>query len=203
VSINSEIVKKIPLIYNLLILINILLIIFYVSLLVELIWFSVPSPASTLQLHKETNEPVFWFIISALGFLVFLVPLIYIICFSFNINNFSLNSSKLLLIIGAVLLIIGRLLTFTGGVQIKNHIKQKKMVVLDLGIFKFTRHPIAFGLMISVIGLNFILPSFIMIFLSIIFIFNLHRKVLIEEKILLQQFADAYEKYCKKTSRYL
>jgi len=55
----------------------------------------------------------------------------------------------------------------------------------------------------SLIGLNFILPSFVIVVLSIIFILNLNSKVLIEEKILLQQYDEARKKYYRKTNRYL
>jgi len=100
-------------------------------------------------------------------------------------------------------MIIGRIITFVGGMQIKEHIKQKRTLILDTGLFKFSRHPIALGLIIALVGLNFILPSVIMITLSIIFIFDLNRKVLIEEKFLLYEYTEAYKNYCKKTSRYL
>lgn len=185
-----------------LVLINILLIIFYVSLLVELIWFSVPSPASTIQMHKQPSQSIVWLIVSILGVLAYIIPIIYVICIFFNIRFFEINSSKLLLILGSVLLILGRIITFAGGVQIKNHLKQNRNVVLDSGIFKFSRHPIALGLIVALTGLNFILPSFVMIFLSVIFVFDLHKKVLFEETILFTQYAETYENYCKKTRRY-
>jgi len=135
--------------------------------------------------------------------MAFVIPLFYLISFFFNLHLFKISSSKLLLVVGSISIIAGRILTFAAGVQIKNHLKQKEANVLDAGIFKFSRHPIALGLMITLCGINFILPSFIMIILSAIFILDLHRKVLIEEKFLIHQYAEAYENYCKKTSRYL
>lgn len=186
-----------------LVFIHILLIIFYISLLIELTWFSVPSPASNWQLQKKARQSPFWFIFSALGLLAFVLPLFYLISFFFNVHIFKVNALKLFLVAGLILIIAGRILTFAAGVQIKNHLEQKESIVLDKGMFKFSRHPIALGLMITLLGLNFILPSFIMIVLSIVFIFDLHRKVLMEEKFLFHQFAESYKNYCKKTNRYL
>jgi len=183
--------------------VNILLIIFYLSLLAELIWFSVPSPASTLQLQKKANQSFYWLLFSTLGLMAFLLPLFYLISSFFNIDIFKICSSKFILTLGAFLIITGRIITFVGGLQIKDHIKQKRLFILDVGLFKFSRHPIALGLMIALVGLNFILPSIIMLVLSVLFIFDLHRKVLIEEKFLFYQYAEAYENYCKKTNRYL
>jgi len=193
----------------------------YFSLLVELVFFPVPSVASTYQLvfvdktrqktKSRLNTIKDWPIWKKLLFLsipvlinitVFLCPFF----FGLNIINWDMIlSHDFFTALGVIFLVSGRGITFFSVIQIKkinrsiNHQKylhQKRW-------FRWSRNPGLLGMYIFILGV-WLLYSHPLFLVGIIFyIFYMHFKILLEEDYLMEKFGEKYQNYLKQTRRYL
>ncbi len=185
------------------ILINSCIIIFYISLAIELFIYDVPSIVATRKiLNPNLTDPkgfsksiqkVFkWSKLKKLT--VFVLPMVFIYLlhlypailffnkyyFSdvFFSNNYSLGY------LGIVLVILGRIISHLYLIKIKK-IKEKTFdnFVIE-GIFKISRNPGLLGLYISFLGFLAIQPSTPFILCYLVYILHMHFKILMEEDYL-------------------
>ena len=71
------------------------------------------------------------------------------------------------------------------------------------GLFKYIRHPMYFGMIFQTLGFAFIGTSFIALIVMVVTCLFLLPRILIEEKMLLEEFGEQYEEYKKKTKQRL
>lgn len=195
----------------------------YLTLLVELVFFHVPSVANTQNFftknnnHQSVNSKLIqdinkWSFAKKVMLLAipmviiqfyFLVPFLY---FYADDNSLLLIKPFFLLeLIGVLLVILGRVITFGSMLYIRKENKQKEnsFKLHTKGIFHYSRNPGLDGMFVFFIGFGLIFPTFMSwIGLLFYFIYMLFR-VRIEEEFLKEFFQQEYAAYCLKTKRFL
>lgn len=141
-------------------------------------------------------------IIFILGF-IFTTQLFGLKLFPYKNNSFFQILGFLLVIIGfSVSIIARRELGFNWAHAAEFQIRKNHTLVTS-GLYKYIRHPIYTGIFLTVLGTELIVESYLFIpffTFGIIFFFM---QVKMEEKILLNKFGIAYQKYVKKTKMFL
>jgi len=181
---------------------TIIAILYYLSIIAELYWLAVPSPASTYSIfkNKKQNDSTF---LDILALNAVILPLINVILSFINWDFLQLSSQNSIQIISILFVVIGRIFTFWGTINIRKHLKKKNNSVLKSGIFSISRHPIATGLIISLAGFNLAYLNMFLFLLSFCFVINIHKKILLEEYLLWERFGEEYRKYEQRCRRYL
>ena len=196
----------------------------YLSLLVELLFFSVPSEVSTYQLlfkKKQSNQysllKKFQSLSDLLKILLLVIPaLIFIASFCFPLvllffNNvketfaaWSVLQSELFEIIGIILVVLGRFVTFHAVLILRKTKKESidERSLIKKGLFSISRNPIVVGLHLTFLGLLLLFPYYVMIAGFLVFIANMHFKILLEEDYMKVNFGSDFREYMNKTKRY-
>jgi len=205
--------------------VDLLLVVVYLSFVIELIGFPVPSEASTKQLFFPPNKvknieasnllsqvqqlPYFNKVIllllpTLIGVGTYLLPL-FVTIFPDLKQIFGAPSfSPIWLITGLIIAITGRVITISSALHIrKNNANPNGTNQLKTNsFFKLSRNPILLGLHITFIGLVMTYPVLIMFLGGIVYFLNLHFKIVLEEHFLKDKHGDSFIKYCKTTKRY-
>lgn len=179
--------------------INILVIAYYISLVIELIFLAVPSEVSNRNLatSNPNQKNTLLIIFSTIGIIGFILPLI------FAFIDYSVTKELCIVSLSILLIIAGRIITFLGTIKIRSHLLSKSDGILSSGIFSISRNPIALGLNISLVGFNVLFLLAPLAIVSLIFIASMHLKILKEEKHLLLTYNNEFKSYQEKTRRYL
>lgn len=184
---------------------ELVIVLIYLSLGIELVFFSVKSEVSAYRFFKgnkkdkktkDSGKNLLVNILTILSLPAWIYPLIAL----FGTPWPFLDPMKfpIAMVLGGLLGISGRILTILGTFK-----KRKNPDgLITGGIFKWSRHPIATGMLTTLLGLNLIYINWFEIGFSILFIIVFHSKIRQEEKILLSLYRE-YMDYCKKTPRYL
>lgn len=179
----------------------IIVLLYYVSMFVELYWLAVPSLVSSYSSSKKNKQSST--ILDILALIAIILPLLNILLHFINWNFFSLKLQNLFLAISILLILVGRIFTFWGTINIRKHLKYNNNSVLKSGIFSISRHPIATGLLISLIGFNLAYLNMFLFLVSLCFVINIHKKVIQEEYLLLGKYGEEYRKYEQQCRRYI
>jgi len=193
----------------------------YFSLLVELVFFPVPSVASTYQLvlvdktHKRTKSRLntikdwpIWkkllilFIPVLINVTVFLLPFF----FSLNIIEWDMILNQhFFTALGVIFLLSGRSMTFFSVIQIKkiNKSIDHQKYLHQKGWFRWSRNPGLLGMYIFILGVWLLYSQLLFLVGIIFYIFFMHFKILLEEEYLMEKFGEKYQQYLKQTRRYL
>ena len=180
---------------------KILIVAFYMSLVLELVLLAIPSPVSLrnfLQTDANATTKVFVTLLSLLSIISFCLPLLILFTelIPFDIDGRPTS----LLTAGMLLLYAGRYVTFIGTRALsKSNIDH----MIESGIFKVSRNPVVLGMLISLVALNLIFVNSWLLLGSMIFLANMHIKVVLEEKSLQKRFGKHYEQHRKAVPRYL
>lgn len=183
--------------------VSFIVIIIYLSFVLDLWIWPIPSEASTVSLLSSESDLFSWKSAQALVGLWFSLI--------FYMSPLYLSLSALIqpelemtpiwmVVSGLFISISGRVISLSGTQALrKNHDK----TVVESSIFKRSRNPITIGMHLTVVGLllcyNF---WFLWIGFPIYFwIFNL--KIKMEEGFLKEKFGSVYLQYMEKTPRYL
>ncbi len=105
-----------------------------------------------------------------------------------------------LIIVGLIIMIIGQVTlrqNYSGTVAIR-----KDHQLITHGIYRFTRNPMYFGAIMLIIGLPVYSASLYGFFASLALIPVILNRIRLEEKLLSEEFQDAYQKY-KETAKKL
>ena len=121
-------------------------------------------------------------------------------------NQGSLNIPSVENIAGSVLIVIGGSISLVAAVTLRQHysstlvIREDHQLIIH-GIFRFVRHPIYLGTLMVMIGLpvfvwslygTLIMSALVPVFLN---------RIRIEEKLLTEEFGDAYRRYKEATRK--
>ena len=206
--------------------VSLIIVIAYISIILEIVFFSVPSVAATHKLfstdkrHIDTSgllgkvrqfssarKFIVLYVPNILSVIAFIIPLVLIFSPGLNAYLYPLNflNSDYLRIIGVILIITGRGVSLSAVPLIKGKNGQinTDVSLITGGVFTFSRNPIALGMLLTFLGILFIVPSFILLFGFLIYAANLHFRILLEEEFLMSRYGNQYEKYLRKARRYL
>lgn len=192
-----------------------LVVLLFLSLLVELTCFHVPSVANTqvfftsheekINMYSKYRNIFYWsknkkivllLIPHFVNMTVFIIPLYYLFSTNPSINFWS--------VAGFMVALIGRSFTFYSMIYLRNNNSQNNddFTLHDKGPFSKMRNPGLTGMLLFFLGLYMIWPSIIMaIALLYYFCYN-HFRILIEEDFLKVMYKEKYNHYFKKVNRY-
>jgi len=194
---------------------------FYMTLVLELTIWHVPSVASTVRIFGEKSDitdqyskEYRWVFESTTikKFVFFVLPLVFIYLLHFYpvmiildyINDVS-KSTTAQYMIGSILVLLGRVLSLNYLFKIKKENKQEgdDFNLHTDGVFKYSRNPGLVSLYISFIGFGMIINSGLLIVCLCVYFAHMHFKVLMEEDFLKNKFGKTYADYLTKSKRYL
>lgn len=183
-------------------LVSVIVVLIYLSFIIEFILWPVPSEASSGQLLKNWKSNNARHNLIHLLILVFntfftLSPLIISFYSLFHKNLFQVN---IFTYIGLVLAWIGRVISVSGAYTL--HTSNLKFLVSD-SVFRWSRNPISLGLFITFLGLLLLYPHYVMIIGYLVFVLNINYKISIEERFLQQKYGKIYHDYIRSTPKYL
>ncbi len=181
--------------------IYIIVIIVYLSFLLDFLVWPIPSEASTYSIINR-NVPMkliykfFLILVFVISLLFYITPL----CLSFYYLFTGYTQTVIPKdILGIVISVIGRLITVIAANKLRNN---SAGLVSD-SLFKYSRNPISLGLHVTIAGLLIIFGNWYLWSFFIIYLLNIHYKIKIEENRLYQKYGSVYEFYRAKTPRYL
>lgn len=144
------------------------------------------------------NEKYFPIVLNvSTAFFVILISFLNYFKFSGSIMNFKL--------LGIIIVYVGMGIFMWAAIYLKKAImgiiNPRLDIIVKNGPYKFCRHPVYFGITISMLGLAISLRSWIGI-ITVLFLFlptEIHRAKL-EEKAMAQKFGEEWFEYVKNTS---
>lgn len=126
------------------------------------------------------------------------------------INNFKINLFKdtIFKYIGIASLILSLLWILIAQFQMKNSWRigideDQKTELITIGLFKYSRNPIFLGILVSLTGLFFTLPTLISLSFFVISYILIQIQIRLEEEFLLKQHDKTYLHYKAKVRRFL
>lgn len=137
-----------------------------------------------------------------------ILTIIYIFDSNLAFNLFlpiEILNFEVLKYIGDLFVLIGTTTFFTAYYylnSIKNIRDSNSFDLKTSGIYAISRNPIYLGMHIFTIGFCLIIPTWITIPSTIIFIINIHYRIKLEEKELEELFGNTYIKYKRNVFRY-
>ena len=206
-----------------LLIVQILVIVLYVTIVLELTVFHVPSVASSLNIWNPREDILKFYskkyssifqMAKWKKFCLFILPLgvIYLTYFfpSFLYFDapmdliFLFHPNSVILVFGLILMLVGRYITFSSVLTIrrKNEQKGDSFTLHTDGGFSKTRNPGLVGLYLFLFGIWLTLPSIYFLVGILFYISYMHFKVLMEEDFLSNRYGKSYIKYIAGTKRY-
>lgn len=195
----------------------------YLTLVIELVFFHVPSVANTKNFfvksknYQAVNSELIQTIYQwsfAKKVLVLFIPMILINSYFFIpfLYFHSMADSFQFLkppfgfqLLGVFFIVVGRGITFGSMLylRIENKQKNNSFKLHTKGIFKFSRNPGLDGMFLFFIGFGLIFPTFISWIGFVCYFLYMLFRVRIEEEFLKELFKQEYIDYCLKTKRFL
>lgn len=197
----------------------------YGSLLIELVFFHVPSVANTQNFFAKNvayasiesaliSKIYKWHLWKKITFLAipfviinayFLLPFIYLFPNLATKMPLAFKPNFWCTSFGIMAVIIGRIITFGSMLYMKRDNKQtsNSFKLHTQGIFAYSRNPGLDGMFLFFIGFFFIFPTLFMMLGFVFYFFYMRFRVQIEEEFLKQLFGEEYLLYLKKTKRFL
>jgi protein-S-isoprenylcysteine O-methyltransferase Ste14 len=112
-----------------------------------------------------------------------------------------------LAIISAGLLLLGNSLSYIGVATLRTHVRfydfGETTRLYTAGIYRYVRNPITLGLIVIFTGFLSARPSGAMLIGTIVFVFNSHYRIKMEEVYLEKTFCDEYLKYKARVGKYV
>lgn len=162
----------------------------YITLAVELMFFPVKSQGSTYRILKEKK-------ISSLKSIYVLLPNVFAIgVILYPLVNLYFKWSPLahyewLVFVGIILVSLGRGLSFGAMLQLR---RNREILHKD-GFFKWTRNPNIDGTITFLLGIWFIMPHVLYLISIVLVFFYLKSRAKMEEIYLLELFGEKYLAY--------
>jgi len=199
-----------------------LLVVAYVSLVVEMVWFALPSEASTLQVFAGDVEPsadrlgvaqrrtaidklVRYLVPTMIGVALFVWPLLVVLWPRlFRVARPLVEAPRVAAVwTGLAIILAGRMLTLAGVVQLRRRHRRGDHQLQSCGVFGLSRNPILLGMFLFYIGNCVWLPAPILWGGFLLYAWNMHARVLMEESYLLARLGADYRSYQARVPRYV
>lgn len=178
-----------------------LIILIYISFVLDFLIWPIKSEGSTRSLLTRSNttwlSSTMLLLVFAISLLFYLTPLLHTLQALYKstpIENIPLS------IIGLLVAVAGRWITLKGARVLRS---SERNQLVGHSIFRFTRNPISLGMHLTIIGLIFVFPRWYLWLGLILYMVNLHIKIITEERFLQAKFKEHYTSYCKSVPRYL
>ena len=199
----------------------------YIAQLFLICFYPIPSAGSTYEmLFKRTASSEFskqhllnldsvlmlekfiliWttivvILVSAVPLTILLLPRIY-----YYLVPLFKSPPKILSVVSVSFLILGNIITFIAVFALKQHVTfhnfGETTQLYTKSIFSFIRNPITLGLVAISVGFVFALPSILMLFGLVVFLWNSSRRIKMEENYLHRTFGEEYLQYKKRVGKY-
>lgn len=196
---------------------DVLVLLAYSSLVVELVLFPIPSEASTWQLlaapvgdgsdalararRRALATKVLLFVLpTAIGIAMFLLPLACIV-FAPVRRELADLAGPVTTATGLVFVVAGRALTLVSVLQLRA--QRRRPAFAPAGLFAWSRNPGLIGMYAFYIGLCLVAGVSLMWIVLPLYLHNMHQRVAIEEAHLHARLGDAWGGYCARVPRYL
>ena len=126
----------------------------------------------------------------------------------FNKANFSLNQHNQFALFFLIVALIIIFISIAKFIKIRTTISplkpNKTSILVDSGIYKYTRNPMYLGLFLILFSLFLYLKNFLsFLVLPLFVIYITKNQILPEEKVLENLFGDQYKKYKNKVRRWI
>lgn len=109
----------------------------------------------------------------------------------------------LLVVIGVSVSTLGRKDVGVNWTEASEYQVKKNHKLVTTGIYRFIRHPIYSGSLLSLLGTELVVTSYFFIYVLVIHLIGAIRQARREEKILLKQFGQNYIQYRKRTKMFI
>jgi protein-S-isoprenylcysteine O-methyltransferase Ste14 len=168
--------------------------------------------AKNIILHKKTGKQIRGKNIEATVSIAFFA---FFICVTLAISFFKLPfgetlilSNSTAMIAGSGLLLLNLIISTASLINLKESwrvgvIESQKTELVISGIYRFTRNPYFVSYLLMFAAYTIILQNVILLGLSILGFFLVHKMIIKEEKYLDSVHGEAYLQYKKKVPRYL
>jgi len=180
-----------------------IVIIIYLSFVLDLWVWPIPSEASTGSLLSSESDLFSRKSVQALvglflSLIFYLSPLLLALL---AFTHLEVGTTPIwMVVLGLFISISGRIISLWGTWALrKNHNKK----VVESSIFKRSRNPITTGMHFTVFGLLMCYNYWFLWIGFPIYFWIFHLKIKMEEGFLMKKFGSVYSKYMEKTPRYL
>lgn len=190
----------------------------YASLLAELLLLPVPSEASTWQLFRPRSPSdgvlaraqarsapaklLAYLLPTALGVALFLLPLAAALVPGLRADlPWSVAPGEWLLALGLWLVAGGRALTIKTAIGLRR--QRRRGGLRQHGLFAWSRNPGLLGMFAFYLGNCALCPSLVLLLGLPLYLWNMHRRVRLEEAHLQGAHGPAYSEYRERVPRYL
>lgn len=128
------------------------------------------------------------------------------IAFSFEIDSMAIIFPEVLFWFGVVIFVIGAFITITAALQLNFNLSPFPSPLpgsnlIENGVYKFIRHPIYTGLILSFFGFAIISDSGYRILITAVLFLLFYFKTIYEEKRLIEKFP-RYLEYKSRSGRF-
>lgn len=196
-------------------------ILFYVTLMLELTIWHVPSVASTRGILKapediknQYSDRFRWVFEAKLWvkLILFTLPLVLVYLLYLypilTLWEWYIGELKLFFwqeLFAAMLILIGRLfgLTYLFKIRQNNTQKDDNFKLHTTGLFHFSRNPGLTSLYLSFVGFGVVKWNGVFLFCFMVYVCHMHFKVLMEEDFLKNKFGLQYLEYLRNSKRYI
>lgn len=178
-----------------------LVIAIYLSFLLDLLVWPIASEASTAAIwHDRKHYPRSTRILSHLMSLsngLYIAAILIIAVVGLTPWTAQIRGLEF---IGISVAIIGRIISLVGTFNLRGY--EPGQLARD-GIFKISRNPISLGIHLTLLGLSTAYNSWFLWLGLAIFLYSMHRKILMEEQHLARSIGKEYSEYKRRTPRYV
>lgn len=203
---------------------GVILLVAYASLVLELVVFHVPSEASTFQVFArdpaDGSDPahdalafartrarsvkvVVYLLPTAAGVLCFLVPPV--AALFPGVRGVLLPIDELarmeVRLAGIATVVVGRIVTFSSVLQMRR--RQAAGALQPDGLFRWSRNPGLVGMYAFYAGASLMTPCVVLFIGFVPYLWNMHRRVLMEESHLERSLGAPYAEYLAQVPRYV
>ena len=151
--------------------------------------------------NKEAN-------ISICLFITFIILAFGISFFQLSFGKVIILSDHLTLYLGLTLLLLNILVSGASLLHLKDSwrvgvLEDQKTTLISNGIYKFTRNPYFVSYLLMFAAYTILLQNLILLGLSVILFFAIHKMIIKEEEYLYSKHGDSYTHYKAKVPRYI
>ena len=160
------------------------------------------------KLDKKIRGHNFEANISIAFFVLFIGIALIISCFNQTVGAVRLFGSTAAMTIGLVLLSLNIVVSGVSLISLKDSwrvgvIEEQKTELISTGIYRYTRNPYFLSYLLMFASYTVLLQNLVLLFLSIIGFFLIHKMILKEEEYLYSVHGDSFIRYKESTPRYL
>jgi len=181
--------------------IYVMVILVYLSFLLDFLVWPIPSEASTFSMINDNGQMSYYkknllILVFVFSLLFYLTPL-GLSVYGIITGNILTTISKGIL--GISISIFGRIISIAASIRLSQN---ESGIVCD-SLFRYSRNPIILGLHLTIAGMLIISGKWYLWLFFFMYLMNIHYKIKIEESRLYEKFGPAYRKYKANTPRYV